>query len=499
MFPKPKPALTPNTYAYESEPLVKPTGFREYDVRWLLEKELNLMGVQALGLGLGTLIHELGVAPQIVTGHDFRAYSASVKTALTTGLMATGCGVHDIGLALTPMAYFAQFALDVPCVAMVTASHNDNGWTGVKMGADRPLTFGPDEINRLKAIVLEARFKLRGGGSYQFIENFPARYIADLTQRVKLKRRLKVVCACGNGTAGAFAPQVLTAIGCEVVPLDCELDYTFPKYNPNTEDMKMLHAMRDEVLRVKADLALGFDGDGDRCGVVDNEGEEIFADKVGVMLARDISAQHKGATFVADVKSTGLFMTDPVLRENGAKADYWKTGHSYMKRRVNEIGAVAGFEKSGHFFFNPPLGRGYDDGLVFALAVCDMLDRNPGKSMADLKNALPKTWSSPTMSPHCPDEVKYRVVDDVVKHFEQAKARAEKVAGEPIRDLVTVNGVRVTVADGTWGLVRASSNKPELVVVVESPVSEARMREMFKAIDAVLRTHREVGAYHQPI
>jgi phosphomannomutase / phosphoglucomutase len=499
MFPKPKPALTPNTYAYESEPLVKPTGFREYDVRWLLEKELNLMGVQALGLGLGTLIHELGAAPQIVTGHDFRAYSASVKMALTTGLMAAGCSVHDIGLALTPMAYFAQFALDLPCVAMVTASHNDNGWTGVKMGANRPLTFGPDEINRLKAIVLEARFELRGGGSYRFIENFPARYIADLTERPKLKRRLKVVCACGNGTAGAFAPRVLSAIGCEVVPLDCELDHTFPKYNPNTEDMKMLHAMRDEVLRVKADVALGFDGDGDRCGVVDNEGEEIFADKVGVMLARDISAKHKGATFVVDVKSTGLFMTDPVLRENGAKADYWKTGHSYMKRRVNEIGAVAGFEKSGHFFFNPPLGRGYDDGLVFALAVCDMLDRNPDKSMADLKNALPKTWSSPTMSPHCPDEVKYRVVDEVVKHFEQAKARAEKVAGELIRDLVTVNGVRVTVADGTWGLVRASSNKPELVVVVESPVSEARMREMFKAIDAVLRTHREVGAYNQTI
>jgi phosphomannomutase/phosphoglucomutase len=499
MFPKPKPALTPNTYAYESEPLVKPTGFREYDARWLLEKEINLMGVQALGLGLGTLIHELGVAPRVVTGHDFRAYSASVKTALASGLMAAGCDVNDIGLALTPMAYFAQFDLDVPCVAMVTASHNDNGWTGVKMGAARPLTFGPDEINRLKAIVLEARFKLRGGGSYAFVENFPARYIADLTQRPKLERRLKVVCACGNGTAGAFAPQVLAAIGCEVVPLDCELDHTFPKYNPNTEDLKMLHAMRDEVLRVKADVALGFDGDGDRCGVVDNEGEEIFADKVGVMLARDISAQHKGATFVADVKSTGLFMTDPVLRANGVKVDYWKTGHSYMKRRVNEIGAVAGFEKSGHFFFNPPLGRGYDDGLVFALAICDMLDRNPAKSMADLKRALPKTWSSPTMSPHCADEVKYRVVDDVVQHFQQAKARAEKVAGEPIRDLVTVNGVRVTVADGTWGLVRASSNKPELVVVVESPVSEARMRDMFKAIDGVLRTHREVGAYNQTI
>jgi len=263
--------------------------------------------------------------------------------------------------------------------------------------------------------------------------------------------------------------------------------------------MKMLHAMRDEVLRAQADVALGFDGDGDRCGVVDNEGEEIFADKVGVMLARDISSQQHGATFVADVKSTGLFMTDPVLRANGAKTDYWKTGHSYMKRRVNEIGAVAGFEKSGHFFFNKPLGRGYDDGLIFALAVCDMLDRNPGKSMADLKNALPKTWSSPTMAPHCDDEIKYRVVDEVVKHFEAVKNKGEPVAGQAIRDLVTVNGVRVTVKDGSWGLVRASSNKPELVVVVESPVSEARMRDMFKALDAVLRTHPEVGEYNQTI
>src|SRR6201990_1485898 len=499
MFPKPKPQLLPNSYAFESEPMVKATGFREYDARWLFNKEINLMGVQALGMGLGALIAELGVKQEIVTGHDFRGYSASIKYALISGLMAAGCEVHDIGLAVTPMAYFAQFGLDVPCVAMVTASHNDNGWTGVKMGANRPLTFGPDEMTRLKEIVLNADFDNRVGGSYQFHENFPARYIADLTQRPKLKRKLKAVVACGNGTAGAFAPQVMEAIGCEVVPPDTELDHTFPKYNPNPEDMEMLHAIRDAVLKHKADVGLGFDGDGDRCGVVDNDGEEIFADKVGVMLARGISAQHKGAIFVADVKSTGLFMTDPVLRANGAKADYWKTGHSYMKRRVNEIGAVAGFEKSGHFFFNKPMGRGYDDGLIFALAVCDMLDRNPSKTMADLKNALPKTWGSPTMSPHCDDEKKYGVVDEVIRHFEQAKAKGEKVAGQPIRDLVTVNGVRVTVEDGSWGLVRASSNKPELVVVVESPVSEQRMREMFKAVDQVLRTHPEVGAYNQTI
>lgn len=499
MFPAPKPALTPNTYAYESEPLIKPTGFREYDARWLFEKEINLMGVQALGMGLGALIREKGVRPEIVVGHDYRSYSASIKYALIAGLMAAGCTVRDIGLATTPMAYFAQFALDAPCVAMVTASHNDNGWTGVKMGANRPLTFGPDEMARLKEIVLSASFNLVGGGAYAFIPDFPARYMADLTDRPKLKRRLKVVCACGNGAAGPFAPRVLEAIGCEVVPLDTELDHTFPRYNPNTEDMAMLRAMRDAVLDSGADAALGFDGDGDRCGVVDDAGEEIFADKVGVMLARDLAALHPGALFVVDVKSTGLFVTDPVLQARGARVDFWKTGHSHMKRRTHELGALAGFEKSGHYFFNPPIGRGYDDGLLAAIAVCDLLDRNPDRKLSELKDALPKTWLSPTMSPHCPDEDKYRVAAAAVEHFKAAQAKGELVAGQPIRDLITVNGVRVTVADGSWGLVRASSNKPELVVVVESPVSEARMRDMFDAINAVLRAHPEVGAYNQTI
>jgi len=499
MFPKPLPALTPNTYDYESLPMVKPTGFREYDARWLFQKEINLMGVQALGMGLGTLIKEMGVKPEIVTGHDFRGYSSAIKYALVSGLMAAGIRVKDIGLALSPMAYFAQFDLDVPAVAMITASHNDNGWTGVKMGARRPVTFGPEEMGRLKDIVLSASFDLSGGGAYEFIENFPERYIADLTNRPKLTRKIRVVAACGNGTAGAFAPRVLEAIGCEVIPLDAELDHTFPRYNPNPEDMKMLHAMAEKVRETGADVGLGFDGDGDRCGVVDNEGNEIFADKIGVMLARDLSSLYPGSTFVVDVKSTGLFNTDPALKANGVKVDYWKTGHSYIKRRVSELSALAGFEKSGHFFFNRPIGRGYDDGILTALAVCDMLDRNPGKSMADLYRDLPKTWGSPTMAPHCADEVKYEVVERVVKRFTEMRDRGETVAGQKIADLITVNGVRVVAEDGTWGLVRASSNKPELVVVVESPVSEARMREMFKAVDTVLRENPEVGAYNQTI
>ncbi len=506
MFSKPVADLAPNSFDFETTPLVKPTGFREYDARWWFghpasetPPELNLMGVQALGMGLGTLIRRLGAGPDIVTGHDFRSYSLGIKLALVSGLMAAGARVRDIGLALSPMAYYAQFALDVPSVAMVTASHNENGWTGVKMGCQRPLTFGPGEMSALKEIVLAGDFDLSGSGSYEFVPGFRERYLADLADGRKISRPLRVVAACGNGTAGAFAPELLKRIGCEVIPLDEALDHTFPRYNPNPEDMKMLHAIRDKVLETGADVGLGFDGDGDRCGVVDNEGSEIFADKVGVMLARDISTLVQGAVFVADVKSTGLFAADPVLKANGARTDYWKTGHSYIKRRVAELDAIAGFEKSGHFFFNAPIGRGYDDGLVTAIAVCEMLDRNHGKSMADLYRDLPLTYGSPTMSPQCADEIKYDVVERVVKRFVAMRDKGETVAGQAIADLVTVNGVRVVAEDGTWGLVRASSNKPELVVVVESPVSEARKREMFDAVDRVLRENAEVGAYNQTL
>ncbi len=505
-YPKPLNAIAPNTALFENAPLVKSTGFREYDARWWFghpaskkEPELNLMGVQALGMGLGTLLKEQGVKKEIVTGHDFRGYSSSIKYALIAGLLASGCKVHDIGMAMSPMSYFAQFHLDVPAVAMVTASHNDNGWTGVKMGSQRPVTFGPNEMNRLKEIVLSGKFDLEGGGSYIFHENFAEAYIKDLTNRPKITRKLKVIAACGNGTAGAFAPRILEALGCEVIPMDADLDYTFPRYNPNPEDMEMLHSMAHAVKEHGADVALGFDGDGDRCGVVDNNGDEIFADKIGVMLARDLSKVHGPSQFVVDVKSTGLFATDPLLKQLGAKTDYWKTGHSYIKRRVADLGALAGFEKSGHFFFNAPVGRGYDDGVVTAIAVIDMLDRNPGKTMAELYADVPKTWGSPTMAPHCADEVKYGIVDKVVKQFQEMHARGDKIDGKAIVDLITVNGVRVVAEDGTWGLVRASSNKPELVVVVESPVSEARMREMFHSVDKVLRTHPEVGAYNQTI
>ena len=484
----PRQDLVPNTVDYERLPLVKASGFREYDARWLVVSEINSLGFRALGLGLGTLLHARGVRPHIVVGHDYRSYSMDVKNALITGLIGAGCAVYDIGLAITPMAYFAQFDLDVPAVAMVTASHNENGWTGVKMGMERPFTFSPDEMSALRDIVLGGTWEERGGGQLIDAGGVAGRYVDDLSKGPQLNRRLKVVVACGNGTAGIFAPEVLAAMGCEVVPLDCALDYTFPNYNPNPEDLEMLQAASRAVMQHRADLALCFDGDGDRCGVIDNEGRAIFADKIGVLLARHFAATNRNALFIADVKSTGMFASDPVLRSWGARSEYWKTGHSYMKRRTAERGALAGFEKSGHYFLQPPLGRGYDDGLLTAIEILRMMDQTPGKSMAEFYRELPETWGTPTMSAHCADGTKYEIVQRVSEYFR---------ANPSVAELITINGVRFSFPDGSWGLVRASSNKPELVAVCESPVSRGRMMEVVGAVRAHLKTYPEVGELQQ--
>jgi phosphomannomutase / phosphoglucomutase len=488
-----------NTLEFEQLALVKATGFREYDARWLFREELNLKGVQAVGKAYGTLVHRRNVRPDVVVGHDYRSYSSAIKYAFICGLMSAGCRVHDIGLCTTPMAYFAQFALDAPVVAMITASHNENGWTGIKMGLDRPLTLGPEDMSELKAIVMEDEAISAPGGALNNVDGIFEKYAADLTSFGTLNRKLRVAVVCGNGTAGPFAPQVLRDIGCDVIEIDCGLDFDFPNYNPNPEDLHMLRVMQDAVATHDLDVAFGFDGDGDRCGVVDNEGNVIFADKVGLMMARDMAAIVPSARFVVDVKSTGLYATDPVLQRLGAQVDYYKTGHSYIKRRTREINAVAGFEKSGHFFFRAPFGHGYDDGIATAVSICRMLDRASTKSLAELYRELPFSVTSPTMSPHCDDQLKYGVVERITEKITNIFKNGGKLGGFHISDINTVNGIRFTFENGSWGLLRASSNKPELVVVCESMKSEAEMKAVFAIIQDLLKAEPAVGAFNQTI
>jgi len=380
---------------------------------------------------------------------------------------------------------------------MITASHNENGWTGVKMGIQKGLTHTPEEMKELKDITLNSKF-IEGDGNEKKIENFQKIYIKDLVQRNKIKKKITAVVACGNGTAGIFAPEILRGIGCEVVELDCNLDFTFPKYNPNPEDLKMLHAISKSVKENNADIGFGFDGDGDRVGVIDNKGNEIFSDKIGLLIARNLSSKHKGSKFVVDVKSTGLYAKDKILLENNCETIYWKTGHSHIKRKVNTEKALAGFEKSGHFFFNQPLGYGYDDGINSAIQICHLLS-NQSKKMNEIFNELPKTYQTPTMAPFCKDEEKYQVVEDLVKKVEKIKSDSVKIDGQIITKMLTINGIRFSFEDGSWGLIRASSNKPSLVVVTESPTSNDRKKKIFDFIDNLLIKTGKIGKYDQKI
>jgi len=478
---------------------INPNGFREYDARWLYEKDVDLEGITDLGRGLGTQVigHVKKTNPRIIVGHDYRSYSEDIKKALVNGLISTGCNVEDIGLSLSPTVYFAQFDLNSDAIAMVTASHNENGWTGVKMGIKKGLTHAPEEMKELKDITLNKKF-VEGKGSVKKIENFKNIYSEDLIKKNKINKKIKAVVACGNGTAGVFAPEILRSIGCEVIELDCELDWSFPKYNPNPEDLEMLHAIAKAVKDNNADIGFGFDGDGDRCGVIDDKGNEIYSDKIGLLIARNLASKHNNSKFVVDVKSTGLFSKDKILLENQCKTIYWKTGHSHIKRKVNLENALAGFEKSGHFFFNQPLGFGYDDGINSAIQVCHLLD-NQNKKMSKIINELPKTYQTPTMAPYCKDEEKYKVVDDMVKKIQQLKSENTKIENQLISEVLTVNGIRFSLEDGSWGLIRASSNKPSLVIVTESPTSDTIKKSIFNFIDDLLQKTGKIGEYDQKI
>jgi len=478
---------------------IDPYGFREYDARWLYEKDINLAGIENLGKGFGTQVikHTKKNIPRVIVGHDYRSYSEEIKKALKKGLLSTGCNIEDIGLSLSPTVYFAQFNLDADAVAMVTASHNENGWTGVKMGIKKGLTHAPEEMKELKDITLNQKF-IEGQGNEKKINGFQEIYKDDLINKNKISKKIKAVVACGNGTAGVFAPEILRGVGCEVIELDCKLDWTFPRYNPNPEDIKMLHEISKAVKDNNADIGFGFDGDGDRVGVIDNKGNEIFSDKIGLLIARSLSSTYKNSMFVVDVKSTGLYSKDEVLLKNNCETIYWKTGHSHIKRKVNAEKALAGFEKSGHFFFNQPLGYGYDDGINSAIQVCHLLDKQ-NKMMNEIFNELPNTFQTPTMAPFCKDEEKYKVVEDLVKEVTIIKNNKTKIDNQTITEILTVNGVRFSFEDGSWGLIRASSNKPSLVVVTESPTSDERKKKIFEFIDNLLQKTEKIGAYDQKI
>jgi len=502
IFPDGIPA---NSADFFDKALIKPTGFREYDVRWRLEgtdePELNYSGLVILGRAFGTWLfkHLKGFPkdPQVVVSHDFRSYSQNVKNAFVLGLISTGAYVVDAGLLLSPALYFAQHHLNIPAGAMITASHNENGWTGIKLAQGLSKTFEPKEVKEFQAIVEAGEFR-EGSGRYQTIEGIRERYIEDLTGRTTIARPLKVVINTGNGTAGLFAPEAFRRVGFEVVEVHTQLDWNFPHYNPNPEHIKFLKSIGQAVRETGADLGVGVDGDGDRLGIVDDRGEEVFSDKVGLLLARHLipQVQERGREpkFVIDVKSTYLF--EKMMKPLGAEVIWEKTGHSYIKAAVRDHQATAGFERSGHMFFSPPWGRGYDDATLSGLIFAAMLSEQ-NKSLSELLAELPTSYQSPNMQPHVDDTIKYDLVSKLKVQYEKEFQQGRKLAGAIIEKLITINGVRVQFQDDSWFLVRASSNTPTLVILGESFSTRKRLYEMMDEVLTRLKSFPEVGAFDQ--
>jgi phosphomannomutase/phosphoglucomutase len=461
------------------------TLFREYDVRGRVPEvfpdakdELSDEGVTWLGRAFGALAKERGRSRAVV-GHDLRTYSPRIKDRFVEGLAASGVDVVDVGCVLTPTLYFAQIHLGIQAGAMLTASHNPQGWSGMKLATEPVTTLGPDDIRRLRDLADQS--SLPSGRGQVTKQDVKPAYVDDLASRVRPRRRLKVVLDCGNGTASLFAKDVYERAGFEVVPMFCDPDPTFPNHFPNPSETKNRLAIRAKVRETKADLGLSFDGDGDRVGVEDERGEGVNADLVLLLLARQVLAREPGASIVFDVKSTQALVED--VAAHGGVPVMWKTGHSHIKSKMREVNAPIAGERSGHIFVKEGF-HGFDDGLFAGLRLAEFV-ANEGRSLSQLLATAPRYVTSPEIHVDCPDETKYALVDALVGELERDfPGRVNKV-----------NGARVSFPDG-WGLVRASSNLPELVLVFEGTTREA-MERIKAEFRARLAKHPEAsGPWH---
>lgn len=451
--------------------------FREYDLRGRVnEEELNAEAVQRIAHAFGIYLKKRKIDSTVI-GYDNRKTSLDFKNAAATGLLSAGCNIIDIGLTLSPVLYFAQHHYHCPGGVMVTASHNPDDWSGMKLADGLSRTLGPAEMKELFQLVVSGE-RVRGSGKYES-RDVRSAYIERLTDGVKLARPLKVVVECGNGGAGVFAYEILQRIGCLTFQLYCDPDTSYPNYFPNPSNLKARKRLREMVTHpyIQADIGLGFDGDGDRIGVQDGQGRDVWSDVMLIFLARQMLTQKPGSQIVFDVKCTQALIEE--IESNGGKPVMWKTGHSHIKAKLHELNAELAGERSGHIFFNEGY-YGFDDALYAAVRLLEYL-ASQKKSFAELLETVPKYVTSPEIAAHCPDEVKYRVVEELVGEF-------KKEYGEKVID---INGARVTFDDG-WGLVRASSNLPQLVIIFEAKTEERLMkiRELFR--DKIL-AHPEVS------
>lgn len=445
-------------------PILKKTMFREYDLRGReAEDELNDSSMYYIGRGFGTFLTKRNIK-DVVVGHDARSTSESFHTNAVKGLLECGLNVIDIGTVTTPMSYWAQYYYKVKGLVMVTASHNPAGWNGVKLGSDFSYTLLTKELEEVYDTIAKEEFA-RGSGSVRK-EDIREAYIQDLLSRAKITKKFKILVNTGNGTAGLFVSDILRRGGSEVVEHNTNLDATYPNYTPNPDGLAMMEDTAKQTVINACDLGFAFDGDGDRLGLVDEKGWIIWADRWIILLARLVLSKHPGAKIVFDVKVSEALPED--IKAHGGVPIMWKTGHSYIKAKLTEEKAAMAGEMSGHIFFVDDF-YGFDDGFFAALKLLEYLSTQ-NKPLSQIIATTPYYVSTPTIQVKTTDEDKYKVVEELTTEFKKEGYR-----------MVDINGARVYMDDG-WGLVRASSNTPTLVLRFESKTQEGleKIKSLFK-------------------
>jgi len=444
--------------------------FREYDIRGIAGSEITDPDVSTLGRAFGTYMARQGKR-RIVVGRDCRLSSDRYRDLLLGGLLESGMDVVDIGVCPTPLFYFAIRHLDREGGMMITASHNPPEYNGFKVcnGFD---TIAGAEIQKLAHIARSGDFSSAEGRLDHFDIISP--YVDFVTGNIRLEGRLRVGVDGGNATGGPVAVAILKRLGCEIYPIYCDMDGTFPNHEPDPTVMENLVDLRNLVLRERLDVGVAYDGDGDRLGVIDHRGEVVFGDKLMIIFAREILSRRPGSVFIAEVKCSKTLFDDIELR--GGLAIMWKTGHSLIKAKMKEVDAQLAGEMSGHIFFKDRY-FGFDDGIYASCRLLEVLSRR-GQSIPELLDGVPAVHATPEIRIECPDEIKFEVVDRAKREFKEKNLK-----------VIDIDGARITFPDG-WGLVRASNTQPVVVLRFEAQTLD-RLGEIRDLIESTIERIKE--------
>ncbi|UCE17934.1 MAG: phosphomannomutase/phosphoglucomutase [Gemmatimonadota bacterium] len=448
---------------------MNPHIFRQYDVRGLVDEDLTEEVVTNLGRAYGTFLQRLGLK-NVVLGRDVRLSSTRLRDDLMEGILSTGCTVIDIGVVPTPVLYFSIVHLEKDGGVMITGSHNPIEYNGFKMCRGVLSIYG-DDIQQLRGIIESGRFT--SGKGQQDVYDIVPEYIRNIEGKIKIERPIKMVIDAGNGTAGEIAPRIFEDLGCHVVKLYCEPDGRFPNHLPDPTVPEYLKDLISKVHQEEADIGIGYDGDADRLGAVDEKGEIVWGDKLLALYARDILRNEKGSKIVFDVKCSQGLVDD--ITANGGVPVMWKTGHSLLKAKMKEEGAPVGGEMSGHMFFGD--NYGYDDAIYASARLVRILSES-NRPFSVMTADIPRYYSTPEIRVECSEDKKFEIVDDVKNYFKKTY------------ETIDIDGVRILFKDG-WGLVRASNTQPILVMRCEAGTEE-RLLEIEKIIIDKLREYPSV-------